>query len=168
MNRIFFLLLVSWCANSFGQTNSASAAAKLFSISGPALRTAVLENEMPQRSIADAKNDKPNSETRLSPAGVTLIMDSPEAETAPSSEAISVETRERAITMRYHERLERGGYLTRPEPLSENRLVRLAESTLRPEVFKIGKTSVSCSIVTAIKRKNPLCLLNPFVFSLSW
>jgi len=95
-------------------------------------------------------------------------MDSSGLEHAPSSEAISAETRERAIMLKYHERLERGGYLTLPEPPSENRLVRLAESTFRPEVFKIGKTSMSCSIVTAIKRKNPLCLLNPVVLNLSW
>ena len=37
-----------------------------------------------------------------------------------------------------------------------------------PEEFKVGKTKVSSSITTAIRRKNPLCLLNPIVFNVSW
>ena len=34
----------------------------------------------------------------------------------------------------------------------------------------VGKTTVSCSILTAIKRKNPLCLINvnPYFLKVSW
>lgn len=53
-------------------------------------------------------------------------------------------------------------YLTRSEPGS------FVESIFTPEVMRVGKASVSCTLVTAIKRKNPLCLLNPFVFQVSW
>lgn len=53
-------------------------------------------------------------------------------------------------------------YLTRSEPGS------FVESFFTPEVIRVGKASVSCTLVTAIKRKNPLCLLNPFVFQVSW
>ena len=168
MNRTFFFLMVSCWVNSFGQTNSPSVSAKLFSVSCPALRMTAVEKETPKRATADDQSDTPKSETRLSQTGMTFSIDSSGSEHAPSSEAMSVETRERAIMLRYHERLERGGYLTRPEPPSDNLLVRFADSTFRPEVFKIGKTSLSCSIVTAIKRKNPLCLLNPIVLNLSW
>ncbi len=35
-------------------------------------------------------------------------------------------------------------------------------------IFHIGKTEWSCSILTAIKRRNPLCLLNPIVLNISW
>jgi hypothetical protein len=59
-------------------------------------------------------------------------------------------------------------YLIAPEPQSENRLVRAAEALWRPEVVRLGKTSISCSVITAIKRKNPLCLLNPLFFQASW
>lgn len=37
-----------------------------------------------------------------------------------------------------------------------------------PEVVKIRNVRVSSSIITAIKRKNPFCLLNPLVFTASW
>jgi hypothetical protein len=70
----------------------------------------------------------------------------------------------------FHSRVIRPGqfYLTEPEPKSENRLVRAAEAIWTPEVIKVGKTSVACSVITAIKRKNPLCLLNPIFFQASW
>jgi len=42
-------------------------------------------------------------------------------------------------------------------------------SIFEPEVFYVGRrTTMSCSILTAIKRKNPLCLLNPIIFNVSW
>jgi hypothetical protein len=70
----------------------------------------------------------------------------------------------------FHSRVLRSGqfYLTAPEPKSENRLVRAAEAIWAPEVIKVGKTSLSCSLITAIKRKNPLCLINPIFFQASW
>jgi hypothetical protein len=37
-----------------------------------------------------------------------------------------------------------------------------------PEVVKVGKVQMSGSIVTAIKRKNPFCLLHPLAFVASW
>ena len=168
MNRISFCLLVAGCVNSFGQTNSASPSAKLFSLSGPALRTAMLEKETPTEWSQSTETNNPKSETQFAQTDLTLTLDAPDAKPGPSPEPMSAETRDRAIMLKYHERLKQTGYLTRTEPPSDNLLIRIAHSTFRPEVFKIGKTSVSCSIVTAIKRKNPLCLLNPFVLSVSW
>lgn len=37
-----------------------------------------------------------------------------------------------------------------------------------PEVVKIGKVKVTGGVVAAIKRKNPFCLLNPFVFGMAF
>jgi hypothetical protein len=37
-----------------------------------------------------------------------------------------------------------------------------------PEVIRLRKVHLSGSLITAIKRKNPLCLLNPIVFWMSW
>ena len=70
----------------------------------------------------------------------------------------------------FHSGVIRSGqfYLTSPEPVAENRFVRAAESIWSPEVVKLGKTSISSPIITAIKRKNPLCLLNPLFFQASW
>jgi len=71
-------------------------------------------------------------------------------------------------SLRIYERLERAGYLTRPELPSEDRLDRLVNTIFVPESIQFGKASVSCSIITAIKRKNPLCLINPIFLDVRW
>jgi len=53
--------------------------------------------------------------------------------------------------------------------VSEDPLSRALASVFEPEVFRVGRTTtVSCSILTAIKRKNPLCLLNPIFLQVTW
>jgi len=59
-------------------------------------------------------------------------------------------------------------YLTRIEPQFDNGLDKFVDDVFRPEVFHIGKLPATCSIWAAIKRKNPLCLLNPLFFQMSW
>jgi hypothetical protein len=60
-------------------------------------------------------------------------------------------------------------YLLRAEePAFDHGVNRFMDQVFRPEEFHVGKYSVSSSITTAIKRKNPLCLLNPIVFQVSW
>jgi hypothetical protein len=59
-------------------------------------------------------------------------------------------------------------YLVQQERPSNNRIVRAAETLWTPEVVTVGKTKIASPIITAIKRKNPLCLLNPLVFQASW
>ena len=60
-------------------------------------------------------------------------------------------------------------YLVRAEqPAFDHGVNRFLDQVFRPEELKVGKLSVSSSITTAIKRKNPLCLLSPIVFQLSW
>jgi hypothetical protein len=70
----------------------------------------------------------------------------------------------------FHSGVIRSGefYLVRAEPPSDSGVVRFVENIFTPEVVHLGKVPVSCSIVTAIKRKNPLCLLNPYFFQAWW
>jgi hypothetical protein len=51
---------------------------------------------------------------------------------------------------------------------SEDRFSRALDAVFTPEPIRIGGTEVSFSPITAIKRKNPLCLLNPLIFNVSW
>jgi len=72
---------------------------------------------------------------------------------------------------RLYDKLERGGYLARRDPPADNRLTQFAralDAVFAPEVIKIGGTSIAFSPYTAIKRKNPLCLLNPIPIAVSW
>ena len=61
-----------------------------------------------------------------------------------------------------------GGFLFHPPQTSDNRIVNALNNIFEPEVIRIGKMSVAATPVTAWKRKNPLCLLNPMVFDLGW
>ncbi len=59
--------------------------------------------------------------------------------------------------------------LIRPTKVSADPVTRALDSIFRPEEFHVGRTyTVSCSLLTAIKRKNPLCLVNPLFLSVSW
>ena len=100
--------------------------------------------------------------------GPKLLLSSPPVAERPQ---ISISTLDATLVdSDLHSRVVRSGefYLSRPEAKSDNALVRLADGIFRPEIVHIGKIPVSCSLVTAIKRKNPLCLLNPIFFQASW
>jgi len=51
-------------------------------------------------------------------------------------------------------------YLTQTKVLPNDGADRFVATIFKPEVFQIGKASVSSPFATVIKRKNPLCLLS--------
>jgi hypothetical protein len=67
-----------------------------------------------------------------------------------------------------------GSILTQVEPEPERAgaigwvETKVLDPILVQESIKIGKVHLTGGIVTAIKRKNPLSLLNPFVLGLDW
>jgi len=69
---------------------------------------------------------------------------------------------------RLYRKLDRGGYLAPREQKSDNKFVRAMDAIFVPEVIQIGDTAIAFSPYTAIKRKNPLCLLNPVPIVVSW
>jgi len=64
--------------------------------------------------------------------------------------------------------LHESNFLRRPEPPPDDLFSRTMNGIFTPTPLRIGKTTVCCSLVTAIKRRNPLCLLNPMVLNISW
>jgi hypothetical protein len=66
-----------------------------------------------------------------------------------------------------YRRLEARDDLFPPEP-SNNLFVRATDAIFRPAPISIGTTQLSFSPVTAWKKRNPLCLLNPLVLNWSW
>jgi hypothetical protein len=69
---------------------------------------------------------------------------------------------------RIYARLDNEGFFERPLARSENLLDRALDSIVVPEPIKLGKVTASCSVYTAIKRRNPLCLINPMFIHLAW
>jgi hypothetical protein len=66
-----------------------------------------------------------------------------------------------------YRRLEAREDIFPPEP-SNNLFVRATDVIFRPAPIAIGTTQLSFSPVTAWKKRNPLCLLNPLVLNWSW
>ncbi|MCL4790280.1 MAG: hypothetical protein KJ070_26440 [Verrucomicrobia bacterium] len=167
MKTLASLLLAFWCVNSPGQTNSSSVAAE----PNPA-------------SPAGAADPSPKAELRTPPISSNLwgglTLDTPRLEPeydwlkdtsaltlGHAADAPALDRTERTM-LRYYERLEAGGYLTPPPPPPDNLYDRAFNAIFEPEPVRGGKATVSFTPITAIKRKNPLALLNPLVFSVSW
>jgi hypothetical protein len=164
MKRMLFLALFMACGCCRGETNSIPC--ELFRSTRTELRTLSLENHQSQpiTSTADILTiDVPRVVKTDFDIGRGLDQTRMSAETAANSYVGGLDPQ------LYHH-LDRNGYLTRPSPPSSNLLVRVTDEVFTPEPILLGKTSTfSCSILTAIKRKNPLCLLNTLPFlQLSW
>ena len=66
-----------------------------------------------------------------------------------------------------YRRLEERRDLFEPRP-SDNRFVRATDAIFTPAPIRFGGTQISFTPVTAWKKRNPLCLLNPLVFNISF
>ena len=69
---------------------------------------------------------------------------------------------------RIYARLDNEGFFERPPARSDNLIDRTIDTIFVPEPIKLGKMTLSCSVYNAVKRRNPLCLINPIFFNLSW
>jgi hypothetical protein len=81
--------------------------------------------------------------------------------TVTSKLALSVSSRD-ASELAVIERLSKEGGLQLPP--ADSRF----ERAFKPHSFRFGHAEVTCSIVTAIKRRNPLCLLNPIILNIQF
>ena len=164
--RIFCgsILICCWLPAS-AETNSATTLS--FALPTAQLRTISPKEEAPVEKVAQESQ----------PERTLLILDVPRrtnllhiasADFEPvAAEKFSVSVRGSALEMEVYRRLEEGGYLTRPEP--ETPLEHFLDRSFSPEVIHIGRhATASCTLYTAIVRKNPLCLLNPMFLFISW
>jgi len=83
------------------------------------------------------------------------------------TEELGAGGRYRDFDFQIYGRLDREGYFARIEQPG-SQVDRFVDAVFAPEVMHFRKVSVSCSIVTAFKRKNPLCLINPCVLQVTW
>ncbi len=66
------------------------------------------------------------------------------------------------------DRLKGAGLLQPPPPIYDSELERAVGEAFRPEIIHIGHAQFTCSIITAIARKNPFCLLDPSFLGISF
>lgn len=171
MKKLVFLLVVCGYVYCHGQTNVSSAPLSLFSdraklsleLSPPEARPT-----SPVMASADFEDSGTETNADSIPSLPVPSLPSSESNTNSFSRDLGLGGLESDFHRQIYRRLEEGGYLRRAEEPSENLLVRATDAIFLPEVVRIGKVSVSCSVITAIKRKNPLCLINPIFFNASW
>jgi len=142
------------CADAFGQTNCSAPGFGLLAL--PPVRLRALPEDPEKAALARSVSD---------PA----IAAAPSPRSPPQpTEKMTLSTATDYLDPELYRLLEQEGCFTRWSSTEENAVTKCVEAVFRPEVAHIGKTALSCSIITAIKRKNPLCLLNPMVLNLSW
>jgi hypothetical protein len=65
-------------------------------------------------------------------------------------------------------RMEQSGLLKPAGPVYDSEFDRAMAAAFRPEIIHVGHVQISCSIITAIARKNPFCLLDQSVLGISF
>jgi hypothetical protein len=155
-----------YCMGAFGQTNSSDLACGLFSLPPVRLRALPSEAEKtgpptPTGRVAESVIQAPAAKPAVSVVRLSTPSGHPAGEMSLSTEVNDFDPD-------LYRRLEQSGCFTRRSAPSENAVTRCVDAVFRPEVVHIGKTAFSCSIITAIVRKDPLCLLNPIFLNLSW
>lgn len=129
------------------------------------------------------------AQTNLTPSGFSLppmqlraelTLDSPAVsptspfpahvlDTNSPSRDVSATTEDMAPELQsYNVRSDRFFLVPTVEPPPETPLGRALYSIAEPEVVHLGNKPLECSAVTAVKRKNPLCLLNATFLKMTW
>jgi len=154
-------IIAGMALTAVAQTNSCPQCMQWFIVPKPHLRIEYAEASVsrpgPQPGLA-----RPNSLSAESgSAGLTI----------EHSRLISAsEDREVWGARQYYLRQPNFGLIP-PARVSNDRLTRWCDFVFRPEEVHLGRTvTASCSIWTAIKRRNPLCLINvnPYFLKVSW
>jgi hypothetical protein len=156
MKRIYYFVCASaiCCAGAYGQTNCSGPSLGLLAL--PPVRLRALPDDPKKAAVVRSV-----SEPAIAAAPSTGAPPQP-------TEKMTLSTATDYLDPELYRRLEQEGCFTRWSSADENAVTKCVDAVFRPEVVHIGKTALSCSIITAIKRKNPLCLLNPMVLNLSW
>src|SRR5688572_10558323 len=158
MRQVILLVFVALAGTSLGQDHSALSGR--FTLSESPRPFPILERTA---DLAAA----PTGQTAGQPqaiSGVSIVSGSGEFQIQTDS---YIQTRMDEVCARL-EQMDRNGFMFYPAQTSDNRIVNAMNAVFEPEVFHIGNISASASIVTAIKRRNPLCLLSPAVLVFSW
>ena len=140
MNKILLTAyaLIASCWVSFGETNTPAAAQPA---SRPALKLPAAPTQNPPAVLLPADTN--------SPAG-QMSLEGNQAKTPASK------------------RSEPEGLLNLPGPAYGSDLEPGMAAAFRPEIIRAGHTQIYSSVVTAVARKNPLCLLDPTFLKISF
>jgi hypothetical protein len=153
------------CFVAASQTNCGADLNSLFSFHNVQLRSLTSGTEQASNSLSGLTllQSKPWETSQTSFRSNKLSLESDEFAAQITSDGFKTDSERRM----YRE-LDEQGYLTRQLSDPERNFDYYFGQVFYPEEFRFGKTTVSCSLVTAIKRRNPLCLINPLFFQMTW
>lgn len=134
---------------------------------------------------AELKQRPFTSDSPGAPGQLVAILENPARESGPSGTSATISKGEFSVSsesglaitessIQSFETMNGGPVLTQlPRPTELGGAAgwvqkKVWEPVFVPEVVKLGKVHVTGGIVTAIKRRNPFCLLHPLVFAASW
>ena len=154
-----FLALSCVSIGGFSPTTSAQSnstpSLNGFSIPAPHLRTDL--DAMPHAAARTACQTPPGQDVGETPSNLNV--------SHPSTLALSSDS---AFEEQQIQRLWAEQYRNRTAWNAKSSIVRYFSTTFDPVPVRLRKATFSCSLWTAIKRKNPLSLLNPVFLNLSW
>lgn len=161
MKNLFLVsfAVASCCLHSAGQTKFDSvAASRLYDVPPPPLRmlSAKLELQSPAAALENARLEVQSKSAE------------PEKITPAFANVATLSERDQEEFLQLFHRLDDFGYFNRPSVDSDSPVVHWAKGTFEPEILHLGKTTLTCSLLTAIKHRNPLCLINPYFLTFSW
>jgi hypothetical protein len=136
------------------ETNSIPPVTGLFVLPEPHLRSGFTEPYLSQTDSRQREINPSSSSVEVSPGRLDVHR----------SDSIILTTGRGDTDFQQYQHFD----IIEPVHESDNRISRCLDSVFLPEEVHIGKTTVSCSILTAIKRKNPFCLINPIFLNVSW
>jgi hypothetical protein len=133
------------------QTNSLSQCTHWLILPSPHLRTGYAEPLTSRSETRDGQVRMGLSSAEMGPANLEIQR---------SDRFVASTDRGGGEAEQYYLRQPNFGFIP-PARVSNDLVVRATDSIFRPEEFHIGRTAtISCTISTAIQRRNPLCLLN--------
>jgi len=157
--RAMALVVVAAALTAAAQTNFPPQFARWFILPERHLRTVFADSPV---SGPDLQPARPG----LNPATAEMGPADPKAQSP--DQIVVTDDRGAEDVQQYYLRQRNFGF-ERIDRVPDNLLARALDSVFRPEEFHIGRTATfSCSLLTAIVRKNPFCLLNPIFLNVSW
>ena len=159
LRRVMVMGIAGMALAAVAETNSIPQYARCFILPKPRLRTGPAEPPAPGPAPGNGQAILTVSVTEMRPADLKTQQ--------TDRFALSAE-RGSGEAERYYLRQPNFGFIP-PARASEDPVVRATEAIFRPEDFRIGRTTTfSCTILTAIKRRDPLCLLNRHFLIITW
>lgn len=167
MKIITSFLLLFFCTTGAAQTNPTNVPPEPPALQPTRFQPAT-ESEPPAESIADASNRvRLRLDLPLPKQDSHLLDDFPTQSLEETPAATAVDS-DQALMLQYSARLNAAGYMNPTPPPPEDLFSRTVIAMFQPEPLQVARVSVAFSPITAIKRKNPLALLNPLVLNISW